>query len=252
MVINVLVFAFLLSTVKAIDPQKAVNMTELLVRLHSLETNFANLSQTVSVVSNELKTERVARQGLEQELNRTKISHDQALQEIQMLNNTSNDMKQSLLFMNNVTTTLFHQMAISLSGTQDLQSTLNITQTDIRAELGQTQSECNKTYGNVLQKMNSLIQNTEAKMRSNIAALGIDLHKELDQTGSTWNNTYEDILQKMKYIELKLQSNLTTINAETNKMFQQQTVSMSQIKDAVRGINLTMTNFGLYSFIRID
>ena len=68
MVMHVLVFAFLLSTVKAIDPQSYVNMTELLVRLHSLETNFANLSHTVSIVSNELKTERAARQGLEQNL----------------------------------------------------------------------------------------------------------------------------------------------------------------------------------------
>ena len=111
-VMRVLMFAFFISSIKAIDPQKAVNITALLVRLQSLETNFAILSNNFSGVSKELKMEKVARQGLEQELNKTKISNNDALQQI--MKNTSDDMKHSLSFMNNITTTLFHQMANSV------------------------------------------------------------------------------------------------------------------------------------------
>ena len=79
----VLNFAFLLSVISAVDPQKTVNTTEISEKLHSLEAYVANL---FAIVSKELTIERAARQGLVQELNMTKtswsISYNDALQQM--------------------------------------------------------------------------------------------------------------------------------------------------------------------------
>ena len=304
MTMHLLMFVFLLSAISGVTPQKAIHSTEMSARLHSLETLVANISR-------ELITERAARQGLEQELNMTKaswsISYNDALQQIQLMKNTVSDM-------NNVTKTIFQQMSASLLDTRGLLSTLNKTQTanfqelideylrknitaishDLRKELGQTETYWNTTYMDALQRMNSLVQNTEKtlqrnitasivdlrneldqtatswnttysdvirtvnsminntedKFRRNITAISIDLHKELGQMESAWNNTYSDVLQKMKSMihntEVKLQTNMSKVYTETSKMLQQQSISMTEVKDAIHALNLTMS--GRYSF----
>ena len=95
-----------------------------------------------------------------------------------------------------------------------------------------------------------MIYNTEDKLRRNITAISVDLHKELRQMEFTWNNTYGYILQKMKSMihntEVKLQTNMSKVSTETSKMLQQQSISMTEVKDAIHALNLTMS--GQYSF----